>query len=231
MSGPQPAQSQAPSYISQHQPLIFINGFWLDDAQACEWQVSDPKEPLYGYADHLYRDVAEGQTLVHGMLDLNFRWKGYLYAALAHIDDIKNNIDPKAGGDTFDQAPIDPRCVPVDGFKAYLEKSFQEYDIPGFKRLSRGLQGEFWDIEKQEDRPDARGSLARRPGRYPNPFDLTVVFDPSDPTDSQKRLDQQRVETIRGVRIMAQSKMIVNAVPGGGQAVIERYQFIARDVD
>jgi len=162
------------------------------------------------------------------MLDINFRWKGYLHAALTQID--KQTLDFKAGGDTFDQAAIDPRRIPVAGYQAYLEKSFQEYDIPGFQRLSRGVQSEFWDAEREEDRPTFRGSLARRPARYPNPFDLTIVFDPSDPSDSQKRLDPQRVETIRGVRIMAQSKMIVNAVPGGGQALVERYQFIAQDV-
>jgi hypothetical protein len=215
-------------YISQHQPLVFIKGYWLDDAQSCEWQVSDPREPLYGYADQLFRDVAEGQTLVHGMLDINFRWKGYLHAALTEID--SQTLDFRSGGDTFDQAGIDPRRVPVAGYRAYLEKAYQEFDIPGFQRLSRGVQAEFWDPAQQEDRPNFQGSLARRPARYPNPFDLTIVFDPSDPADAQKRLDPQRVETIRGVRIMAQSKMIVNAVPGGGQALIERYQFIAQDV-
>lgn len=251
-------------YIAQGQPVVFIGGFWIDDAQACEWQDSAPKEPLYGFRDVQYREVAHGQELVHGVLDLNFRYKGYLTLALARLTTLGRRIEKALeegisipgieGGarsefqatapyrlqqiihslrepNIFQSAGIDPRRMSLQERRDMLEKSFQQFDIETFTRLSDAMADDLWTDGRdllgvpyvEEVRPTAL--------RWPLGFDMSVVYDQPDPLDVSRSQDPARVELIRDVHFVGQSKIIANTVPGGGRAVIERYQFLARTVE
>lgn len=249
-------------YIAQYAPTIFLGGFWLDDARGIEFQISDPKEPLYGFRDVQFRSVARGQTVVHGILDLNFRFKGYLSLALARgarpkipsffetegtlsekldIDERRLEAEREEGND-FRNGVIDPRDLSAAAWRSLLEKPHEEFDISRFVRLSDAMKEEFWD--DPTDLSTVRDSIIDgtiqqnrvRAGEWPNPeevphgFDLTVVYEHPDPSNIENEQDESLVETIKDVHIMSQSKIIINAVPGGGEAVVERYQFIARDV-
>lgn len=259
-------------YIAQYKPTLFIGGFWLDDAKGIEFQISDPKEPLYGFRDVNFRSVARGQTLVHGILDLNFRFKGYLPLVLARLQQMNTNrglqdltaqlgagvpstienpqsnfdlttrhiIHREEQGNDFRNGAIDPRKISATQYKALLETPHLQFDIPKFTRLSNALKDTYWndpeDIHTVSDRIIANG---RRPriGEWPSAqeipraFDITVVYQHPDPANIEDEQDEALVEVIRDVHIMSQSKIIMNAVPGGGDNIIERYQFIAKDVE
>jgi hypothetical protein len=262
-------------YIAQYQATIFIGGFWVDDARGIEFQISDPKEPLFGFRDVNFSSVARGQTMVHGVLDLNFRFKGYLPLVLARLNRLGFNkrILDAAGGDLsapvpllgsafgqtvgevasttrehiyheeqgndFRNANIDPRDFTSDKWKDMLEKPHQEFDIPKFTRMSDALKEVYWDDRRdmQTVADDiAAGGSRPRIGEWPNTeeiptgFDMTIVYMHPDPSMIDNEQDAALIETIKDVHIMAQSKIIMNAVPGGGENIIERYQFIAKDV-
>lgn len=237
-------------YIAQYAPTIFLGGFWLDDARGIEFQISDPKEPLYGFRDVQFRSVARGQTVVHGVLDLNFRFKGYLSLALAKIRTADPQRDrpsltdalirEEAEGNDFRNGAIDPRDISSQAWRDLLETPHEEFDIPRFTRLSDALKEQFWDdpsdFSTVADRINGGGARARA-GEWPDseelpkPFDLTVVYQHPDPSSIEDEQDEMLVEIIKDVHIMSQSKIIINAVPGGGEAIVERYQFIARDVE
>ena len=246
-------------YIASYQPSVFIGQYWVDDAQACEWQVTDPKEPLYGFRDREFRAVAQGQTLVHGILDLNFRVKGYLSLALARLDTIarqvekgvqSGDISAKQGprrlreilhaateGNDFASAGIDPLSLTPEARRQFLQKSFEEFDIPTFTRLSEALRDDLWNGAVASisqggvlNLPEVHANRPRA-GAWPLPFDMSVVYDQNDAFNPAQGLDRARVELLRDVHIVGMSKMITNTVPGGARAIIERYQFIARTVE
>lgn len=244
------------SYVASYKPTVFIGGYWVDDAQSCEWQATKPKEPLYGFRDVDFREVAEGQRLVHGILDLNFRYKGYLSLALARlanltpdrrvIQDIESSEGdgPSAprrlrdiihaatsGGNDFATARIDPLILEPEARRQFLEKSFQEFDIETFTKLSQALRDDLWDTTVDELGLPHVESARPSPVDWPYPFDMSVVYDPPDPLNPRQNQDPARVEILRECHLVGVSKMITNTVPGGARAVVERYQFIARKVE
>ena len=240
-------------YVASYRPSVFIGGYWVDDAQACEWQVTDPKEPLYGFRDREFRTVAVGQTLVHGILDLLFRYKGYLALALARLNTLSDRIEKgvRSGdvsaqqgprrlrellhaateGNDFASAGIDPLSLTPESRRAFLEKSFQEFDIPTFTRLSEALRDDLWNGAVDTLGLPIVEIQRPRVGSWPFPFDMSVVYDQTDPVALTQNQDNTRVEILRDVHIVGMSKMITNSVPGGARAIIERYQFIARTVE
>ena len=185
-------------YIPQYKPTIFIGGFWLDDARGIEFQVSDPKEPLYGFRDVQFRQVARGQTVVHGILDLNFRFKGYLSLALARLEEIANpegEVDIQTllqseQGNDFRNGAIDPRDISAQAWRDLLENPHKEFDIPRFVRLSDALKEQYWDdpadLITVADRVKG-GGIRPRAGEWPSQdevpkgFDMTIVYQHPDP--------------------------------------------------
>lgn len=250
------------AYISTDQPILFINGYWLDDARAIEYQVSDPKEPLYGFRDTQFSAMARGQTVVHGMLDINFRRTGYLLLVLDQLRELRElglldplAIDEDENALRREQLPndlrtlgLDPRDLTAQDIADLLAKPHTQFDVNEFVRVSDAIKETFWDapnskaagLTSSDFGVKNRGSgfeFARRAGQYPaadeNPegFDITVVFRQPSPSDPEAELDDSFIETLKDVHVVTQSKMIINAVPGGGEAIIERYQFIARNVE
>jgi hypothetical protein len=241
-------------YVSTDSATIFIAGFWLDDAKGIEWQVQDPKQPLYGYRSFQFDDVAMGQTLVHGMLDLNFRYKGYLAMVLARLQDLKlrnTNLFQGLEDDTgvegayrqllqqreqqndFRSQGIDPRKIAPADYGALLATPHQQFNVNGFNRLAEAMREEFWDEGSQEALNQAQLALNQRPraGTFNlEELDLKIAYKQTDPTDALDNEDSGMTYTLKGVRFVSQSQVLTNNVPGGGEPIIERYQFIAREI-
>jgi hypothetical protein len=79
-------------YFSGAQVSLYIGDVWVDEVTSISYQVSQQRVPLYGYADQLWRDVAEGQVLVQGNFSINFKEAGYLWVILKRYNEIvKNN--------------------------------------------------------------------------------------------------------------------------------------------
>ena len=237
------------TYVPSYRPSVFIKGFWVDDALGCEWQVTDPKEPLYGFRDIEFRSVAQGQTLVHGLLDINFRMKGYLVLALSRLETpdqriARNTTGSNASpqrmseiihaaevGNDFASSGIDPLSLSPEARRAFLEKSYQEFDIETFYKLSKAVREDLWDTTVDHLSVSEAHAKRGRAAAWPFPFDLTVVYDQIASGNDRDQLDNARVEIIRDVHIVGMSKMFANTVPGGAKAITERYQFIARTVE
>lgn len=238
-------------YVSTDSATLFIKGWWLDDAAAIQYQVADPKEPLFGYRDKLWRDVAEGNTMVHGMLDINFRYKGYLTFLLASLDDLKARLEAakkkrgtsKALGEYADflhalnpdnnlrQVGLDPTDLTASQRAAMLTASVDDFDLRKFRRLANAMQEDFWQNLPYVDRKEKVSVERNRPGTWPDGFDIDIVFAQNEVDDLTKDQDPGLVERLIGVRIVGQSKVLQNTVPGGGEPLIERYQFIAQNVE
>lgn len=241
-------------YISTDSAAIFIRGWWVDDAVGIQYQVQDPKEPLYGYRRKNWTDVAEGNVIVHGMLDINFRYKGYLLFLLSQVGSLKDRVrsaeeqDAQGLGGTkalegynnfkralepdnnFIAAGIDPRQITAENRKKLLEASVEDFDLARFRRLAGALQEDIWNAQPYQTRFEKVRSERNRPGLWPDGFDLDIVFQQNAVDDLELAQDPGLVEKLIDVRIVGQSKILQNTVPGGGEPLIERYQFIAQNL-
>lgn len=69
-------------YFDASQAQLYIGDVWVDEVVALQYQCSQNKQPIYGYASQLYDDVAAGQVLVQGSFTINYKEQGYLWAIL-----------------------------------------------------------------------------------------------------------------------------------------------------
>lgn len=234
-------------YISTDEATLHIGQFWIDDARGIELMVSDPKEPLYGYADPQFTTVARGQTIVHGALDINFRMKGYLFLALSRLESI-DAIAASVGDVSEDPVRkilyalqnrnelgdlgLDPAALSKEQRQTLLERPFEAFDLKGFKRIGDALKADIWRREEvlAPSLVELAQSVRPRAARFSDPFELKIVYDRVDPSDVLASQDHVLVERVLDIHFVGQSKIIMNNVPGGGEPLVERYQFIARDV-
>lgn len=71
-------QSYPYDYYSGADAKIFFGDIWVDDIVTIQFNVSQSKTPIYGYASQLYDAVAKGQVIVQGNLTISFKETGYL---------------------------------------------------------------------------------------------------------------------------------------------------------
>jgi hypothetical protein len=70
------------TYFSSSEGAIYFGDIWCDEITNIAYTVTEPKYPIYGYADTLYRAVGKGQVLVQGQFSINFVEAGYLWLVL-----------------------------------------------------------------------------------------------------------------------------------------------------
>jgi hypothetical protein len=233
-------------YYSTHEATLFIGGFWVDDAQAIQWQVADPKEPLYGFRDVFFRDLARGQTIVHGALDINFRFRGYLSNLIEQFSTLRSaGIDPNksitdaefaeiqhamtAGNDFLNQ-DLDPRGISASDMLDLLQKPFRKHEMAKFRKLAKAAKETFHGEIDPTLGIEASSQDLPRPGLYDKGIDIHVIYEDPEESNAQAEIDPARTRVIQDVHFVAESQVLMNAVPGGGEPVVERYQFIAKNV-
>lgn len=69
-------------YFSGAQVALYIGSIWVDEVTSITYEKTQRRVPLYGYADRLYRGLAEGQVIVNGSFTVNFKEAGYLWLIL-----------------------------------------------------------------------------------------------------------------------------------------------------
>ena len=69
-------------YFSGAQVALYIGDIWVDEVTSMSYEVRQPRRPLYGYADTLYKQLTKGQVLVQGQFTINFKEAGYLWLVL-----------------------------------------------------------------------------------------------------------------------------------------------------
>lgn len=65
-------------YYSGTDCKVFYGDVWVDDIVAINYNVSQNKTPIYGYASQNFNAVAKGQVIVQGTLTIAFKETGYL---------------------------------------------------------------------------------------------------------------------------------------------------------
>lgn len=66
---------------------IYIGDILVDDVAHIQFQVSQSKRPIYGYASQYFHTVAAGQVLVEGSFAIPFKESNYLIATLQRYGD------------------------------------------------------------------------------------------------------------------------------------------------
>lgn len=239
------------NYWGPAQVRLFVDGVWVDDACAVQYNIEDRKIPKYGYFDRFYRTIAVGQTLVSGRLSVQFRYNGYLRSVieeqLSRRSDFKELTEP--GG-------VNPRLniQSLENMKDLDEDSQVDLLAHAAQSPTRERERKFGEIKDMLWGPEddtswaelfRQGPLERpqlnkaittegqvekrsyqRPGLFTQGFDIMLVYG----TDPANKIDPGLLRVIQDVHLVGEAQVVQIEVPDGSRAVREVYTFIARDI-
>lgn len=77
-------------YYSSADVSIYFGDFFIDDAVAVNFEVSESAMLLYGYNSFVFDDIAKGARMVQGQFVINFTAANYLSKVLSDISQYKN---------------------------------------------------------------------------------------------------------------------------------------------
>ena len=69
-------------YFSGCQSKVYFGDIWVDDIITIQWNSTQGKTPIYGYASQNFDAVAKGTFIVEGSLTVSFKEVGYLNAIM-----------------------------------------------------------------------------------------------------------------------------------------------------
>ncbi|MCK9429440.1 MAG: hypothetical protein M0R17_05510 [Candidatus Omnitrophica bacterium] len=78
-------------YYSSSDCKIFLGDIWCDDIVSIQYNCSQSKTPIYGYASQNFDAIAKGQILVQGTLAIAFKEVGYLNVIQATLEAQRRN--------------------------------------------------------------------------------------------------------------------------------------------
>jgi len=73
-------------YYSGADCKIFFGDIWVDDIVGIQYNLSQSKTPIYGYASQYFDAIAKGQVIVQGSLMVAFKETGYLNVIQATLE-------------------------------------------------------------------------------------------------------------------------------------------------
>lgn len=241
------------NYWSPAQIRLYIAGVWIDDACAVRYQITDHKTPKFGYNDRHWRTVAQGRTVVQGQLSINYRYNGYLRDVVEDLVARRKDFEALTGDDRFKletgqtyedvyNMDIAARLEWIAGKAASAPPEIRQKRFDFFKKLIWGelsdkaaslyQEGEDDEYEnvvaKNADSREATKQRRsyQRPGLIPHGFDIMMVAG----TDPGEEVDPALTRTIEEVHLTGEHFVAEIAVPDGGRALREVYNFIARRV-
>jgi hypothetical protein len=71
---------------------IFFGDIWVDDIVSIQYNVSQSKTPIYGYASQTFDAIARGQVLIQGTLTIQFKETGYLNIIQSTLESQRSNV-------------------------------------------------------------------------------------------------------------------------------------------
>lgn len=71
---------------------VFFGDIWVDDIVAINYNVSQSKTPIFGYASQNFDAIAKGQVIIQGTLAISFKETGYLNIIQATLEAQKKRI-------------------------------------------------------------------------------------------------------------------------------------------
>lgn len=196
-------------YYSGSQVTVFIEDVWVDDAASYQINISQAKQPIYGYGSQYYDFVAQGKVLVQGQLTINYKDPNYLWIILANKSaqkrraalEIKEQRRRQINSTTFDASNS-------EGLVRRLQNnSSSDRD---FKEISELFEETYWN------RPARNPIIDDEPeGFNHDPFTMHFLY---------KGDSAGVIEELTDVSLLGKSKI----VEANGQPIQEVYNFIAR---
>ncbi len=192
---------------------IYIGGYRLSDAFRVDWDARDSKTPLYGWADDTFKAVSNGRKIITGRLVINYRYPGYLTAAIVEYQNQQN--------------PIDTRKISND-LNEFLSMDTTDRVVYLAKVAAKNYGSEYRDDRLGEFRTAQDVSY---PAAYKmkDAFDILIAYG-----DIQ---EEDHIEVvIKDAYIVGQSQVISASATGGGDVsssgspIYEIYSFFAKEI-
>lgn len=73
-------------FFSGSDAKVYLGDIYVEDIITIQYNVTQSKVPIYGYASQLFDAIAKGQVLVEGTLAINFKEVGYLNLIQAQLE-------------------------------------------------------------------------------------------------------------------------------------------------
>lgn len=208
--------------------LIFNNEF-ADEIVEIQFSMTEQVAPIYGYASYTYDAVARGSRLINGSFRINFKESRYLY-------------DLMGVGERSYYNPRSARKIVEDAVK----KNFTYIDAEIVNSLLVSGQDDKLDDMISENQETLWGQASEAIGestvahkpyfteRMSNPemkqggFDIVISYgDRNFHPDAITQYLPGTVKVINGVQLTGVSQIVAPT----GEAVLEEYTFLARDLD
>lgn len=233
-------------FYSGSQITIWFGNICLDDVVSIQWNRTQDKKPLYGYASRQFDAVANGIVTVSGSFLVNFRQVGYISMLMNQIkslydssktnqnwDVIKNVIGQHLKQGTFGPKTAEEIKALGDSDTFLAAASAYEDIIWG-----GGIPGDTLPTVSPDDsvKPYLAGvsqiagaSDLMQSETIPNGFNILITYGNTSGNQSRTIGDylKSTVKSIVGVHLVGESQ----AIQVGGQPVMEQYDFIARGTD
>lgn len=202
---------------------IYIGGYKVSEAFRVDWDARDSKTPLYGWADETYSAVTNGRKIVTGRLVINYKYPGYLSAAITEFTRGQNPINEAAivkANDEFDQLRGKSSEERVKFLAQLAAKNYGDNALEGFTRSFSGSSIDFGN---------GLTSYGIETYKIKNTFDILVTYGDI--------LKQEHIEvTLKDAYIVGQSQTISASATGGGDVsssgspIYEIYSFFAKEI-
>ena len=125
---------------------IFFGDIWVDDIITIQYNSSQSKTPIYGYASQNFDAIAKGQILVEGNLAIAFKETGYLNIIQATLEEQRVNASTLIQGkikkiQDNDQQKFIPGLTTInDNSKEKLDFSYSANGTPQIIRQQQTIE-------------------------------------------------------------------------------------------
>lgn len=205
---------------------IYIGGYKLSEAFRVDWDARDSKTPLYGWADETYSAVTNGRKIVTGRLVINYKYPGYLSAAIAEFTRGQNPINEAEivkANDEFDQLRGKSSEERVKFLAQLAAKNY------GDDRLGTTTKDPFMSPNYDPNNFGNFGNYSVEAYKQKRTFDILVTYGDI--------LKEEHIEvTLKDAYIVGQSQTISASATGGGDVsssgspIYEIYSFFAKEI-
>jgi hypothetical protein len=230
-------------YYSGSQVTIWFGDILIDDILQLNWDRSQNKRPIWGYASQQFDAVAKGIVQIQGSFVINFRQAGYLALLMSAISGLydsflgdrtspDNSAVRQAIGTYLRNGMFGPMAA-TDPSQAIRDLG----NDPNFLSLVKSYEDIIWGGGVPGANEAAEAIVAstslpadtRQQQEIPDGFTIMVSYGNTSASDPKTMNDyiQSTTQTLNGVHIMGESKVI----GVGGNNIVERYDFIARGTD
>ena len=231
-------------YYTGSQISIYFGNLLIDDIEHIQYNVTQSKRPVYGYASQYFHSVADGQVIIEGAFTIAFKEANYLIGALQyykeHQSPIRSSSALKAWEDKKKEIVVD-RLNIEEYFRQQKEGSkYQTLPLDLMESVA-ALSDNAWEgvAEAFEDRlwkndgpaidfiePNIRDTTNintdkhRRADQFP-PIDIWILYG-----DLTSPAANHTIKRLIDVHIIGEGQVIAP----GGENIHESYRFFAKNL-